>query len=188
MTERRRETCRIRSGSVLVTASYGHYGQRAARIGPDRICQIQLPASVSAPFFQRRHGSFCANRPESDLDGLAMVWPNASGLKVSWCAGIIWPSFWQDATGPLPISHFQTRFRPSTDAPDNIVQNQPGSVLVLAECTRFWPNGSSPEKKANVQESPGPLLADASQADPARMRIGSGMFTGTAQTGLWGRS
>ena len=30
-------TCRIRFGIVLVTASYGHYGQRAARIGPDRI-------------------------------------------------------------------------------------------------------------------------------------------------------
>ena len=48
------------TGSLLVTASYGHYGQRAARISPDSICRIRLPASVSAPFFQRRHGSYCA--------------------------------------------------------------------------------------------------------------------------------
>ena len=82
------------------------------------------------------------NRSGSDLDGLVRVWPNASGLEASRCAGIIWPGFWQDATGPLPVSHFQTRFRSSTD---NIVQNQPGSDLVLADCVRFWPNGSGPE-------------------------------------------
>ena len=62
------------------------------------------------------------NRPGSDLDGLVRVWPNTSGLEASRCAGIIWPCFWQEATGPLPISHFQTRFRSSTDIPDNTAQ------------------------------------------------------------------
>ena len=85
------------------------------------------------------------NRPGSDLDGLVRVWPNASGLETRWCAGIIGPGFWQDATGPLPVSHFQTRFRSSIDIPDNTVQNQPGSDLVLADGVRFWPNGSGPE-------------------------------------------
>ena len=28
-----------------------------ARIGPDSMCQIRLPISVSVPFFQRRHGT-----------------------------------------------------------------------------------------------------------------------------------
>ena len=78
-----------------------------------------------------------------------MAWsgfgPNASGLEASWYAGIIWPGFWQDATGPQPVSHFQTLFRSSTDVPDNIVQNQTGSDLVLADCVRFWPNGSGPD-------------------------------------------
>ena len=46
------------------------------------------------------------NRPGSDLDGLVRVWPNVSGLEASWCTGIKWPGFWQDATGPLPVSHF----------------------------------------------------------------------------------
>ena len=116
------------------------------------------------------------NQPGSDLDGLVIVWPNASGLEASRCAGIIGPGFWQDATGPLPVSHFQTRFRSSTDVPDNPVQNQRGSDLVLADCFGFWPNGSGPEasqcariiRSASVQCFP---------ADPDRMRIGSGMFT-----------
>ena len=87
------------------------------------------------------------NRPRSDLDGLVRVWPNASGLEASRCAGIIWLGFWQNATGPLPVSHFQTRFRSSTDVPDNIVRNQSGSDLVLANCVRFWPNRSGPEAR-----------------------------------------
>ena len=61
------------------------------------------------------------NRHGSDLDGLVRIWPNVSGLAASRCAGIIWPGFWQEATGPLQVSHFQTRFRSSTDVPDNTV-------------------------------------------------------------------
>ena len=61
------------------------------------------------------------------------------------CTGIIRHGFWQDATGPLPVSQFLTQFHSSTDAPDNIVQNQPRSYLVLADCVRFWLNRSSPE-------------------------------------------
>ena len=126
----------------MVTASYGHYGQRAARIGPDRIYRIRLPASVLDFFFQRRHGSYCA-KPTRIRCG----WPGqgTSGLEASRCAGIIGHGFWQDATGPLPVSLFHTPFRSSTGVTDNIVQNQPGSGLVLADCVRFWPNGSGPE-------------------------------------------
>ena len=82
------------------------------------------------------------NRPRSDL---VRVWLNTSSLEASWFAKIIWPGFWQKATGALPVSHFQTRIRSSTDVLDNIVQNQPGSDLVLADCVKFWPNGSGPE-------------------------------------------
>jgi len=38
------------------------------------------------------------------MDGLVRVWPNTSGLEASWCTGIIGSGFWQDATGPLPVS------------------------------------------------------------------------------------
>ena len=50
--------------------------------------------------------------------------------------------FWQNATGLLPVSHFQTLLQSSTD---HNVQNQLGSDLVLAHCVRFWPNGSGLE-------------------------------------------
>ena len=130
------------------------------------------------------------NQPGSDLDGLVRVWPNASGLEASWCAGIIRPGFWQDATDPLPVSHFQTRFRSSTDVPDNTVQNQPGSDLVLADCVRFWPNGSGPEARLCARiTDPVRFWPNASRADPDRMRIGFDMFTGILQlhrgTGLF---
>ena len=101
---------------------------------------------------------------KTDPDHIWMAWSgfghNRSGLEVSWCAGIICPCFWQEATGPLPVSHFQTRFRSSTNVPDNIVQNQTGSDLVLADCVRFRPNDPV-RKQAKLQESPGPLLASA---------------------------
>jgi len=60
--------------------------------------------------------------------------------------------FWQNITGPLPVPHFETRLRSSTDGPDYIVPNQPGSDLVLAHThsVRFWPR-----KRAGVQESSG---------------------------------
>ena len=129
----------------LITASCGHYGLRAVRIKPDSIRRIQLHASVSVPFFQRKHGSYCAKLTRIQSRWPVRVWPDASGLEASRCAGIIWPGFWQDATGPLPVSHFQTRFCSSTDVPDDSVQNQPGSNSVLADCVRFWPNRSGPE-------------------------------------------
>ena len=121
--------------------------------------------------FQRRHVSHCA-KPTLVRSG----WPG-QGLEASRCAGIIGPGFWQDATGPLPVSHFETRFRSSTDVPDNTVQNQPGSDLVLADCVRFWPNGSGPEA-SRCARIIRPASGQCFPADPDGMRIGSGMFTG----------
>ena len=141
--------------------------------------RIRLPASVSAPvFFQRRHGSYCAKptRIRSGWPGQGLAKHIWSGLEESRCTGIIGPGFWQDATGLLPVSHFQTRFRSSTDVPDNTVQNQPGSDLVLADCVRFWPNGSGPEA-SRCARIIRPGSGQCLPADPDRMRIGSGMFT-----------
>ena len=162
----------------MVTATYGHYGQRAARIGPDRIyARSDFPHPFQFRFSKECMGHTVHNRPGSDLDGLVRVWPNSSGLEASWCAGIIGPGIWQDTTGPLSVSHFQTRFRSSADAPDNIVQNQPGSDLVLADCVRFWPNGSGPEA-SQCARIIRPASGQCFPADPDRMRMGSSTFTG----------
>ena len=78
--------------------------------------------------------------------------------------------FWQDTTGPLPVSNFQTRFRSSADVPDNILQNQPGSDFVLADCVRFWAkrirSGSKPVSKNHPARS-WPMPPFRSGPDPA---------------------
>ena len=149
---------------------------RAGLYMPDPTSRIRF----SSVFSKDGMDHIVQNRPGSDLEVLVLVWPNASGLEASWCAGIIWPGFWQDATIPLPVSHFQTRFRFSADVPDNIVQNQPGSELVLADCVRFWPNGSGPEA-SRCARIIRPASGQCFPADPYRMRIGSGIFTGYIQ-------
>ena len=142
---------------------YGCYGQRAAKISLDCICQIRLPASISVLFFQLKIcDDIAQNQSECNLDGLVRVWSNASGLEAGRCTGIIWLGFWLDTTGPLPVFHLQTWFRTSTDIPDNLVQNQPGSDLVLADCVRFWPDSSGPEA-SQCARIIGPLLANASE-------------------------
>ena len=122
---------------------------------PDPTSRIQF----GSVFFQRKPGSNCA-KPTRIRSG----WP----LQV-WGKHIVFTSkpvynnhqawFWQNATGPLPVSHFQTRLRFSTDGPDYVVQNQAGSDLVLADCVRFGPNRSGPEvsQYASMLESSGHL-------------------------------
>ena len=121
-------------------------------------------------------GHTVQNRPGSDLDGLARVWLHSPGLKASWCAGITGPGFWQDATSPLPLVQFQNRLRSSADVPDNSIQKQPGADLVLADCVRLWPNGSGPDV-SQCARIIRPASGQCFPTDPARMRIGSGMFT-----------
>ena len=103
------------------------------------------------------------NRPGSDLDGLFRVWLNAFGLEASRCAGIIGAGFWQDATRPLPVSHFQTRFHSSADVPDKTLQNQPGSDLVLADCVGRCGHTDPVRMQAGVQESSGRSGPDANR-------------------------
>ena len=118
------------------------------------------------------------NRPGSHLDGLARVWLHSSGLKASWCTGIIGPGFWQDATGLLLVSHFQTRLRSSTDVPDNSIQKKPRADLVLADCTGFGQTDPGSPEVSQCARIIRPASGQYFPTDPARMRIGSGMFTG----------
>ena len=125
-------------------------------------------------------GRIAQNRPGSNLNGLVRVWLHSSGLEASRCAGIIGPGFWQNAISPLPVSRFQTRFRSSTDVPDNTEQNQPGSDLVLADCVRFWPNGSGPEASQCAKNHPArfwPMLPSRSGPDVNRIRHVYWVFT-----------
>ena len=141
-----------------------------------KFCQIRLRASVSVTFSKK---AMYQNRPRSGLDGL-----HGQGLaKHIWSGSRLvcrnrWARFLTERNRPAPVSNFQNCFRSSTDVPDNIVQNQPGSDLVLADCVTFCPNGSGPEacRCARIIR---PASGQCFPASPGRMRIGSVMFTGT---------
>ena len=161
------------------------------RAGSYNYAESDFPHPFQLRFCKEGMDHIVPDRPGSDLDGLVRVWPNTSRLEASRCAGIIWPGFWQDATGLLPVSHFQTRFRSPTDVPDNTVQNRPGSDL--GGLVRVWPNTSGLEASrcAGIiwpgfwQDANGPLPVSHFQtrfhrrpgqyrAKPARIRFSSG--------------
>ena len=116
------------------------------------------------------------NRPGSDLGGLVRVWPNTVRKQ----AGV------HESSGPVsdrtqPVSNQFPTFRLGSVLPEtsrnNIVQNQPGSDLVLADCARLWPNRSGPEASRSARIIR-PASGQCFPANPDRMRIVSGMFTG----------
>ena len=125
-------------------------------------------ASDSVPFFQRRPGSYCANRAGSDLDGLVRFWPNASGPEASQSARIIGPgsSRTQPARYQFPTLRLLVAFFHTRPSMITLRKTRPDQ-------TWFWLTGiyfgqTDPvRKQVGVQESSGPLLANA--AEPIRI-------------------
>ena len=138
-----------------------------------RILYADFPHPFQFRFYKEGMGHAVQNRPGSSLGGLIRVWLNSSGMKASWCAGFNGPGN-RPATS-FPLSDSVPFF--TTDVPNNSIQNQPVSDLVLAHCVRFWPNGSGPEESRCARIIL-PVSGQYFPADPARMRIGSGVFTG----------
>ena len=154
---------------------------RFRKMNPAR---YQFPASDFVPFFQRLPGPYCA-KPARIRFG--------SGWLCQVVAKQILPGskpiskhhrarFSQNPAGPLPVSHFQIRLPSSTDGPEHSMENQPGTDLVLADCVRLGPNGSGPEA-SRCARIIGPASGQSLRADPARIRIGSCMFTGRIRHG-----
>ena len=72
-------------------------------------------------------------------------------------------------TTSFPFSEL-VAFSHRVDSLDHIVQNQPGSDLVQADCVRFWPKNLI-QKQAGVQESLGLLLANGSKRIQIRCKL-----------------
>ena len=85
---------------------------------------------------------------KTDLDPIWMAQSGFGQTRLVWKqAGVqesAGPVSGRTQQSPLPVSHFETRFRSSTDVPENIVQNQPGSDLFLADCAKRIRSGSKP--------------------------------------------
>ena len=103
---------------------------------------------------------FVQIRPGSDLGGLVRIWPDASGLEASLCERTVGP-----VSGRTQPARYQfPTFRLGCLLPHTarIILCKTRPDLALADRVRFGPNGSG-RKQAGVQESPGPLLVNASE-------------------------
>ena len=119
------------------------------------------------------------NQPGSNLDGLVRFQPNGSCPEASQCAIIIRPGSgrMQPVYYQFPTFRLSCGLLHGTYGLDHTVQNQPGSDLVLADCVKFWSNGSGPE--ANWCARIIRLTSDQHFRDPDGMSTGFGVFTGT---------
>ena len=88
---------------MAITASVQPKSGRIVYAGSD------FPHPFQFHFSKEGMDHIVQNRPGSDLDGLARVWLNSSGLEASRCAGIIGPGFWQDAIGSGMFTGFTQR-------------------------------------------------------------------------------
>ena len=138
--------------------------------GYDFLHPIQFSSSGKGP------DHIVQNQPRSDLDGLVLFWPNASGPEANQCARIIGPGSGRMQMACYQFSTFRLGCVLSISL-DHIVQNQPRSDLVLADCVRFWPNRSGPETNWCARIT-GPASGQHFWADPDQMQTRSSMFTG----------
>ena len=127
----------------------------------------------SIPFFQRRPRPYRAESAQNRSRWHGQVWAKCirSGRKLVYKNCLA--RFWQNATGPLLVSHFQTQLRSSTDSPDHTVENHPGSDLVLADCVRF--GQTDPVRCGRTIK---PTSGHRFRAVLDRLRIKSGMLSG----------
>ena len=95
-----------------------------------------------------------------DLEHASSIWSRSKPVSKNH-----WAWFWQNATSLLPVSIFQTWLCSSTDGQGHIVQNQPGSDLVLADFVMFWPNRSDLEASWHARII-GPTSGQCFWADP----------------------
>ena len=125
---------------MAITANVEPESGRIVYAGSD------FPIPIRFRFFPKKAQTLlCKTDPDPIwMHGLVRFWPNGSGPEASQCTRIIEPGFW-GRTQPARHQFPTFRMRSSTDGPDHLVQNHPGSDSVLADCVRFWPNGSGPE-------------------------------------------
>ena len=143
-----------------------------------------FPHPFQLRFFQRRHGSHCA-KPTRVRSG----WPGQGLAKHVRCRSrlVCWNHLARflaernRPAGSFSLSDSVPFFR---RRPDNIVQIQPGSNLVLVDCARFGPNGSGPEASqwAGIVR---PASGQCFPADPDRIRH---VYWGNRNAALWFQS
>ena len=115
---------------MAITASVEPESGRIVYAGSDFPIPIRFRFFVFCFSPKKAQTLLCKTDPD-------LIWMALSGFsqthRVRKQAGV------QESSGLVsgrmsPISHFQTRMRSSTDGPHHLVQNHPGSDLLLADC------------------------------------------------------
>ena len=125
-----------------------------------QLSRIRLPASVSVPFFQRRHGPYCA-KPT----GVRSGWPG-QGLATRISSGSKLESSDPVSGRTHPARYQFPTFRLGSVLPQTsriiLCKTSPDPIYfwVIVSC---FGQMDPVRKQAGVQESSGPLLASASQ-------------------------
>ena len=136
----------------MVTASFGRYGQRAARIGPDSICRIRIPTSVSAPFFPKKA---CIKLCKTYQGPICTAWSLFGRTHLVWKqAGV------QESSGPVSVRTQPARYQFPTFRLGSVLPQT--SRIILCETSPdpiwFWLTVSGfgqtdpVRKQAGVQE------------------------------------
>ena len=143
------------------------------------ICRIRLTASVSAPFFPKKAWiTLC----KTDPGPIWTAWSGFGQTHLVWKqAGV------QELSGPVsgrtPPARYQfPTFRLGSVLPQTsrtiLCKSSPGPIWFCL-IVRFWPNRSGPEA-SRCARIIRPTSVQCFPPDPDRIRIGSGMFTGSA--------
>ena len=108
----------------MVTGTYGHDGQRAARLRLDSIlCRIRLPASVSAPFFPKKAWIILC---KTDPDPIWMAWSGFGQTRLVWKqAGV------QESSGPVSGRTQPARYQFPTLRLDSVLPQTARVILKL---------------------------------------------------------
>ena len=113
-------------------ASYGHYGQHAARIGPDIMLDPTSHIQFGSVLPKKAWITLCKTDPDPIWMAPVRFWPNATGPEASQCTRITGPGSGRPQLAHYQIPTFRLGYKcSSTDGTDHIVQSQPRSVLVL---------------------------------------------------------
>ena len=151
-------------------------GQRAARIRPDRICLIQLPApdSVLGSFPKKTWVILC----RTDPDPIWMAWSGFGQMHLVWKQANV-----QESSGPVsgrtqPARYRFPSFRLGCVLPQTawiiLCKTSPDPIGFWLILCQVLAKTDPVREQAGVQGSSGPLLANAFKL----IRIRPGMFTG----------
>ena len=127
---------------------------------PDPTSRIRFD---SVPLKKALHGHIVHNRPGSDLDGLVRVWPNTSGPEASLCAGIIGPVSARTPPARYQLPSFRLGCVLPQTARVTLCNISPDPIWFWLSVCQVWVKRIRSGSKPQVQESPGPFLANANR-------------------------